>query len=186
MTPRLLERYRKEIVPAMMQKFGWKNPMQVPRLSKIVINMGVGIGATDIKILEAAINNLAAITGQKPVMRRAKKSISNFKLKQGAPIACMVTLRRRQMYEFFDRLISAAMPRIKDFRGLSLNSFDKEGNYTLGLSEQLIFPEVDYDTIAKVQGMNITIVINSKNKAASIELLKAFGMPFKQNLPTGV
>jgi large subunit ribosomal protein L5 len=180
MTPRLLERYKKEIVPQIMQKFGYKNPMQVPRLSKIVINMGVGIGATDIKILEAAMANLVAITGQKPVIRRAKKSISNFKLKQNAPIACMVTLRRSRMYEFLDRLISIAIPRIKDFRGLSKSSFDHDGNYTLGLTEQLIFPEVDYDSVVKVQGMNVTIVTNAKNRETALELLKQFGVPFRE------
>lgn len=180
MAPRLLERYRKEIVSGLMQKFGWKNPMQAPRLSKIVINMGVGIGATDIKILESAMANLAAITGQKPVIRRAKKSISNFKLKKGSPIGCMVTLRRNHMYEFMDRLISVAIPRMKDFRGLSATSFDHAGNYTLGLTEQLIFPEVDYDSVAKVQGMNITIVTTAKNNKEAFDLLKAFGMPFRE------
>lgn len=179
MTPRLLERYRKEIVPNMMQKFGYKNPMQVPHILKIVINMGVGIGATDIKILESAMANLAVITGQKPSIRRAKKSISNFKLKQNTPIGCMVTLRRNYMYEFLDRLISVAIPRIKDFRGLPVNSFDQGGNYTLGLTEQLIFPEVDYDSVAKVQGMNITIVTNARNNQEAQELLRQFGMPFK-------
>jgi large subunit ribosomal protein L5 len=180
MTPRLLERYRNQIVPDVMQKFSFKNPMQVPRLSKIVINMGCGPGATDIKILEAAMANLAAITGQKPVIKRAKKSISNFKLKQNAPIACMVTLRRNYMYEFLDRLISVAIPRIKDFRGLSKTSFDERGNYTLGLTEQLIFPEVDYDTVVKVQGMNVTIVTNAKSRELALELLKQFGVPFRE------
>lgn len=180
MTPRLLEKYRKEIVPSIMQKFGYKNPMRVPRLSKIVINMGVGIGATDIKILESAMANLATITGQKPIIKRAKKAISNFKLRQNAPIACMVTLRRNYMYEFLDRLILVAIPRIKDFRGLSAASFDGTGNYTLGLSEQLIFPEIDYDSVAKVQGMNITIVTTAKNKLDALELLRQFGMPFKE------
>ena len=180
MKPRLIDKYRNEIMPRMMQKFGYKNPMRVPRLAKIAINMGVGIGATDIKILEAAMANLAAITGQKPAIRRAKKSISNFKLKQNSPIACMVTLRRNIMYEFLDRLISVAIPRIKDFRGMPKTSFDGGGNYTMGLSEQLIFPEVDYDTVVKVQGMNITIVTTAKNKEEAYELLKAFGMPFRE------
>jgi len=180
MTPRIQEKYRKEIVPSMMKKFGYKNQMQVPHISKIVINMGVGIGATDIKILDSAAANLAAITGQKPVIKRAKKAISNFKLKEKAPIACMVTLRRNVMYEFLDRLISVAIPRIKDFRGLPRTSFDEGGNYTLGLNEQLIFPEVDYDTVAKVQGMNITFVMNAKNKEEALELMKQFGMPFRE------
>lgn len=178
-TPRLLERYRNEIVPSMMQRFGYKSLMQVPRLQKIVINMGVGAGASDIKILESAVDNLAAITGQKPVIRRAKKAISNFKLKKDAPIGCMVTLRRKHMYEFLDRLISVAIPRIKDFRGLSKNSFDGGNNYTLGLTEQLIFPEVDYDKVAKVQGMNVTIVTNAKTKEQALELLQQMGVPFK-------
>ncbi len=180
MKPRLLERYRNEIIKNMMQKFGYTNPMRAPRLKKIVINMGVGIGATDIKILESAAANLAAITGQKPVITRAKKAISNFKLKENSPIGCMVTLRQSFMYEFLDRLISIAIPRIKDFRGLSKSSFDQHGNYTLGLNEQLIFPEVDYDTVAKVQGMNITIVTTARNNEEALELLKQFGMPFRE------
>ena len=180
MTSRLLERYRNQIVPNMMKRFGYNNPMRVPRISKIVINMGVGLGATDIKILESAMSNLAVITGQKPAIRRAKKSISNFKLKQNAPIGCMVTLRRNYMYEFLDRLISVAIPRIKDFRGLSKASFDKQGNYTLGLSEQLIFPEFDYDIVVKVKGMNITIVINAKTDQEALALLEQFGVPFKE------
>ena len=180
MKSRLIEKYKNEIVPYMMQKFGYKNPMRAPNIVKIVINMGVGIGATDIKILDAAIANLAAITGQKPVIRRAKKSISNFKLKQNSPIACMVTLRKNIMYEFLDRFISIAIPRIKDFRGVSRASFDSAGNYTMGLSEQLIFPEVDYDSVVRVQGMNITIVTTAKNNEEAYELLKAFGMPFKE------
>lgn len=180
MKPRLVEKYNKEIVPHMMQKFGYKNPMRAPKPVKIVINMGVGIGATDIKILEAAMANLATIAGQKPAIRRAKKSISNFKLKQNSPIGCMVTLRRNHMYEFLDRLISIAIPRIKDFRGIPKTSFDKTGNYTLGLNEQLIFPEVDYDSVVKVQGMNITIVTTAKNNEEAYELLKSFGMPFRE------
>jgi len=180
MKPRLQERYNNEIVPHMKQKFGYKNTLRVPRLVKIAINMGVGIGATDIKILESAMANLTAITGQKPVIKRAKKSISNFKLKQNSPIGCMVTLRRNHMYEFLDRLISVAIPRIKDFRGLSRTSFDQTGNYTIGLSEQLIFPEVEYDNVTRVQGMNITIVTTAPNNEEAQELLKSFGMPFKE------
>jgi large subunit ribosomal protein L5 len=180
MKPRLQERYNNEIVPRMKEKFGYKNTLRVPKLVKIVINMGVGIGATDIKILESAMANLAAITGQKPIIKRAKKSISNFKLKQNSPIGCMVTLRRNHMYEFMDRLISVAIPRIKDFRGLSRTSFDQRGNYTIGLSEQLIFPEVEYDNVTRVQGMNITIVTTASNNEEAQELLKAFGMPFKE------
>ena len=179
MIPRLQEKYKNEIVPNMMQKFGLKNPMQVPRFQKIVVNMGVGIGAEDIKILESAMDNLAAITGQRPVMTRSKKAISNFKLKKGAPIGCMVTLRRKHMYEFLDRLINVAIPRIKDFRGVSATAFDNNNNYTLGLTEQLIFPEIDYDKVAKVQGMNITIVMNAKTRKSATELLRQAGMPFR-------
>jgi large subunit ribosomal protein L5 len=179
MVPRLLETYRKEIVPAMMQKFSLKNKMAVPRLEKIVVNMGVGEALTDIKILEKAMEELAVITGQKPIIRRAKKAIANFKIKQGQPIGCKVTLRRAIMYEFMDRLINVAMPRIRDFRGVPGNSFDRGGNYTLGLSEQSIFPEIDYDKITRPQGMDITFVIkNSGSQERAKELLRLFGMPF--------
>jgi large subunit ribosomal protein L5 len=180
MVPRLLERYRNEIIPEMMQKFGLKNRFAVPRLKKIVVNMGVGEGIQDIKILEKSMEELAVITGQKPILRRAKKAIANFKIKQGHPVGCKVTLRRAIMYEFMDRLINVAMPRIRDFRGVSLDAFDKSGNYTLGLVEQSIFPEVDYDKISRTQGMDITFVItNAKNKEHAKEFLKLFGMPFK-------
>jgi large subunit ribosomal protein L5 len=179
MVPRLLEYYRKEVVPAMMQKFGFKSPMAVPHLEKIVVNMGVGEALQDIKILEKSMEELAAITGQKPIMRRAKKAISNFKIKQGQPIGCKVTLRRAHMYEFMDRLINVAMPRIRDFRGVPHDSFDKGGNYTLGLSEQVIFPEIEYDKISRSQGMDIVFVIKkAKSQEAAKELLKLFGMPF--------
>lgn len=180
MTPRLLEKYRNEIVPKMMEVFSLKNKMQVPRLEKIVINMGVGEALQDIKILDRAMEELAAITGQKPIMRRAKKAIANFKIKQGQPIGCKVTLRRTMMYEFLDRLISVALPRIRDFRGISADSFDKDGNYTLGITEQSIFLELDYDKLSRTQGMDITMVIkNVKAKEQARELLKLFGMPFK-------
>jgi len=180
MTPRLLEQYRNEIIPKMMDKFGIKNKFAVPKLEKIVVNMGVGEALTDIKILDKAIEELAAITGQKPVIRRAKKAISNFKIKQGQPIGCKVTLRRAIMYEFMDRLINVAIPRIRDFRGVPGDSFDNAGNYTLGLSEQSIFPEIDYDKITRSQGMDITFVIkNAKSKEQSKELLRLFGMPFE-------
>jgi len=182
MVPRLLEYYRKEIVPAMMQKFGFKNPMAVPHLEKIVVNMGVGEALQDIKILEKSMEELAAITGQKPIMRRAKKAISNFKIKQGQPIGCKVTLRRAHMYEFMDRLVNVTMPRIRDFRGVPKDSFDKGGNYTLGLSEQVIFPEIEYDKISRSQGMDIVFVIkNAKSQEAAKELLKLFGMPFSND-----
>jgi large subunit ribosomal protein L5 len=179
MVSRLLEYYRKEVVPAMMQKFGFKNPMAVPYLEKIVLNMGVGEALQDIKILEKAMEDMATITGQKPIMRRAKKAISNFKIKQGQPIGCKVTLRRSHMYEFLDRLINVAMPRIRDFRGVPRDSFDKKGNYTLGLSDQAIFPEIEYDKVSRSQGMDIVFVIrNAKSPEAAKELLKLFGMPF--------
>lgn len=180
MVPRLLERYRKEITPQMMEKFGIKNKLEVPVLDKIVINMGVGEGQGDIKILDKAMEELSLITGQKPLMRRAKKAIANFKIQKGNPIGCKVTLRRAMMYEFLDRLISVALPRIRDFRGILPDSFDEKGNFGLGLTEQTIFPEVEFDNINRVQGMDITIVIkNSKSKEQSRQLLSLFGMPFK-------
>ncbi len=179
MAPRLLEIYRKEIVPAMMQKFSLKNKMAVPRLEKIVVNMGVGEALQDIKILEKAMEELAVITGQKPIIRRAKKAIANFKIRQGQPIGCKVTLRRAIMYEFMDRLINVTMPRIRDFRGTPSDSFDRAGNYTLGLSEQGIFPEIDYDRMTRPQGMDITFVIkNAQSQERAKELLRLFGMPF--------
>lgn len=182
MAPRLLEKYRKEIVPQMVQQFSLKNPYAVPRLEKIVVNMGVGEALTDVKILDKAVEELATITGQKPIIRRAKKAISNFKIKQGQAIGCKVTLRRKIMYEFMDRLINIAMPRIRDFRGVPTDAFDKAGNYTLGLSEQTIFPEIEYDRISRAQGMDITFVIKKcKNVEQSRELLKLFGMPFKES-----
>jgi large subunit ribosomal protein L5 len=180
MVPRLLERYRNEIIPQMMQTFNLKNKFAVPRLDKIVVNMGVGEALQDIKILEKSMEELAIITGQRPIMRRAKKAISNFKIKQGQPIGCKVTLRRAMMYEFMDRLINVAIPRIRDFRGVSPESFDKAGNYTLGISEQTIFPEIEYDRITRTQGMDITFVINNAgSKEQAQELLRLFGMPFK-------
>lgn len=179
MVPRLLEKYRNEIVPRMMEVFSLKNRMAVPRLEKIVINMGVGEALQDVKILEKSMEELGVITGQRPIMRRVKKAIANFKIKQGQPIGCKVTLRRSMMYEFLDRMISIALPRIRDFRGVSADSFDEAGNYTLGLTEQGIFPEIDYDKLNRTQGMDITFVIkNVKSKEQSMELLKLFGMPF--------
>jgi len=180
MTPRLLEKYRNEIIPKMMETFSFKNRLAVPRLEKIVVNMGVGEALQDIKILEKAMEELSSITGQKPILRRAKKAIANFKIKQGQPIGCKVTLRRTIMYEFLDRLISIALPRIRDFRGISPDSFDEGGNYTLGITEQSIFPEIDYDKVSRMQGMDISLVIkNVKSKEQARELLKLFGMPFK-------
>ena len=179
MIPRLLEKFRKEIVPQMQEEFDLKNRYAVPRLEKIVVNMGVGEAINDIKILDKCMEELALITGQKPIIRRARKAISNFKLKKGQPIGCKVTLRRSRMYEFLDRLINIALPRIRDFRGLPPGSFDKAGNYSLGIVEQVIFPEIDYDKIARTQGMDITIVIkNAKSTDCARQLLKLFGMPF--------
>ena len=179
-TPRLLERYRSDIVPKLMQDLGLKNRMAVPRVEKIVVNMGVGEALQDIKILERSMEELCTITGQKPIMRRAKKAISNFKVRQGGPVGCKVTLRRARMYEFMDRLINVSLPRIRDFRGVPLDSFDKAGNYTLGLTDQGIFPEIEYDKISRTQGMDITFVIkNAKKTEHARELLKLFGMPFE-------
>lgn len=180
MVPRLQERYRKEIVPQLMEKFSLKNPWACPRLEKVVINMGVGEALQDVKILDKAMDDLGLISGQKPLLRRAKIAIANFKIKQNNPIGCKVTLRRARMYEFIDRFINVALPRIRDFRGVPLDSFDKAGNYTYGLTEQGIFPEIDYDRITRTQGMDITFVIkNAKKKEHSQELLKLLGMPFR-------
>jgi len=177
--PRLLEKYRKEIVPAMMQKFGFKNKLQVPHLEKIVVNMGVGLGAHDIKPLEEASKELALIAGQRPVITKARKSISNFKVRKGSSIGCKVTLRASKMYEFLDRLVNVALPRIKDFRGLSRNAFDANGNYSLGITEQTIFPEVDIDKLKRLQGMDVTLVTTASTYDLAFELLKAFGFPFR-------
>jgi large subunit ribosomal protein L5 len=179
MAPRLKEKYAKEIAPALMKEFNYKSPMQIPKLSKIVVNMGVGEAVQDVKNLDGAIQDLTMIAGQKPVIRRAKKSISNFKLRSGMPIGCMVTLRHERMYEFLDRLLSFAIPRIRDFRGVPGRSFDGRGNYTLGVKEQLIFPEIDFDKIDKTRGMDITFVTTAKRDEEAKALLKAFGIPFK-------
>ena len=182
MATRLQDKYVQEIIPKMMEKFSLKNKLSVPRIEKIVINMGVGEAIADVKILEKSMDELAQITGQRPVMRRAKKAISNFKIKQGQAVGCKVTLRKKMMFEFMDRLINIAMPRIRDFRGVPTASFDKAGNYTLGLNDQSIFPEIEYDRISRAQGMDITFVIkNSKSDAQSRELLRFFGMPFKES-----
>ncbi len=178
--PRLLERYRKELAPQLAKKFGHKSVFQVPRLKKIVINMGVGKGVEDIKILESAMADLTAITGQKPVINRAKKDIANFKIRKGVPVGCKVTLRGARMYEFFDRLVNVALPRIRDFRGVSTDSFDGEGNYALGLHEQTIFPEIEYDKVPRAQGMDIIIAINTKSAEESRELLRLLGVPFRK------
>ncbi|MBU0881722.1 MAG: 50S ribosomal protein L5 [Candidatus Omnitrophica bacterium] len=176
--PRLLERYRSEISQELMKLLGYKNKYAVPRLTKIVINIGLGEAAADIKFLDAAQQELAMITGQKPVVTKAKKAIANFKIRKGSSIGCKVTLRKAMMYEFLDRLISVVIPRIRDFRGLSLKSFDGTGNYSFGLNEQSIFPEVDADKITKVHGMDITVVTTAKTEKETYEFLKLIGMPF--------
>ena len=175
---RLSETYKRDVVPALMKRFNYKNIMQVPHLEKIAINIGVGQATQDPKLVEAAVRDLEAITGQKVVVTRSKKAISNFKLRENMPIGCRVTLRRTQMYEFLDRFISICVPRIRDFRGLSDKSFDGRGNYTIGVKEHTIFPEIDVDKITKVFGMDITIVTTAKTDQESYELLKAFGVPF--------
>lgn len=172
--------YREKIIPHMMEKFNYKSIMEVPKLEKIVINMGVGDAVQNAKLLDSAVEELALISGQKPVITRAKKSIAGFRLREGMPIGVKVTLRGERMYDFLQKLIRVALPRVRDFRGVSNNSFDGRGNYTLGVKEQLIFPEIDYDKISKVRGMDITIVTTSKTDEEARELLAQFGMPFKR------
>ncbi|HVC99503.1 MAG TPA: 50S ribosomal protein L5 [Pirellulales bacterium] len=179
MPPRLQERYEKEVLPALMKKLGRTNRLSLPRLEKIVINMGVGTAISEKKHLEEAVSALAQISGQKPAVTRSRKSIANFKLREGMEIGCKVTMRGVRMYEFLDRLISLALPRVRDFRGLSPNAFDGHGNYSLGLSEQLVFPELNPDKYTRVQGMNISIVMSTNSNDESRELLRGLGMPFK-------
>jgi len=176
---RLLDRYNSEIVPALMKEFGFKSVMQVPKLQKIVVNMGLGEAIQNVKILDSASDELAAIVGQKAVITKAKKSIAGFKLRAGMPIGCMVTLRRTQMYEFLDRLLNIALPRVRDFKGVSPKGFDGSGNYTLGIKEHLIFPEIHYDKIDKIKGLNISIVTSAKTDEEGRALLKALGIPFR-------
>ncbi|RLB07513.1 MAG: 50S ribosomal protein L5 [Deltaproteobacteria bacterium] len=176
---KMKEFYHKEVVPALMKRFNYKNVMQVPKLEKIVINMGLGEAIQNIKILDSAVEEIAAITGQRPVITKAKRSIAQFKLRAGMPIGCMVTLRKERMYEFLNRLINVALPRVRDFRGLSPHSFDGRGNYALGIREQIIFPEINYDKIDKIKGMNIVIVTTAKTDEEGRELLKLMGMPFR-------
>lgn len=175
---RLHEQYETTVRPALMEEFGYKNPMQVPRLEKIVVNMGVGEAVQDSKKAEAAAADLTAITGQHPVITKAKRSIATFKLREGMPIGCKVTLRRERMYEFLDRLITVALPRVRDFRGISGKSFDGRGNFALGLKEQLVFPEIDYDRVDATRGMDVVIVTTARTDAEAKALLKAFDMPF--------
>ena len=177
-TPRMKQRFRDELVPALQQELGLENVMQVPRLDKIVVNMGIGDAVKDGRLLDAAVDDLTTITGQKPVVTKARKSIAGFKLREGMPIGAKVTLRGDRMWEFYDRLVSLALPRIRDFRGMSPRSFDGHGNYTMGVTEQLIFPEIDYDKVAEVRGMDITIVTTATTDDEARSLLAALGFPF--------
>jgi len=176
---RLMELYTKEVIPQLMKEFGYKNIMQVPKLEKIVVNMGLGEAIQNVKILDSAAEELAAITGQKAVVTKAKKSIAAFKLRQGMPIGCMVTLRRERMYEFLDRLLNISLPRVRDFKGISPKGFDGRGNYSLGVKEQLIFPEINYDKVDKIKGLNISIVTTAKTDEEGRALLRCLGMPFR-------
>jgi large subunit ribosomal protein L5 len=176
--PRLKEHYEKSVLPELMKRFSLANPMQAPRLRKIVVNMGVGDALVNIKMLDAAVAELAQITGQRPSVRKAKKSIANFKLREGQPIGCMVTLRGARMYEFYDRLVNVALPRIRDFRGVPARSFDGRGNYTLGVTEQIIFPEINYDQLDKVRGMDVIVTTTAKTDEEARELLRLFNFPF--------
>ncbi len=177
--PRLRDKYKKDVVPALMKRFAYTNPNQVPRLSKIVINMGLGEAVANPKIIDSAVVELTSISGQKPIVTRSKKSIANFKLRQGLPIGVMVTLRRERMWEFLDRLVTLSLPRVRDFRGTSARAFDGAGNYTLGLKEQIVFPEINFDKVDKVKGMNITIVTSAESNEEAKELLGQLGMPFR-------
>ncbi|MEM7411728.1 MAG: 50S ribosomal protein L5 [Myxococcota bacterium] len=180
MTPRLQDRYRSEIVGKLSEEFGFKNVHQVPRLEKVVVNMGIGEATQNPKLLERATEELGQITGQKAVLRRARKSIANFKLRAGQPIGCSVTLRGARMWEFFDRLVSVSLPRVRDFKGVSPKAFDGRGNYSLGIREQIIFPEIDYDAVERITGVNVTVVTSAENDAEGKALLTHLGMPFRQ------
>lgn len=180
MVPRMLERYRNEVVPKLTEEFSYKNVHQVPSLTKIVVNVGLGEATQNGKLLEVAAEELASITGQKPVIRRARKSIANFKLRMGQQIGCMVTLRSERMWEFFDRLVSVSLPRVRDFKGVSPKAFDGRGNYSLGIREQIIFLEVDYDSVERITGMNITMVTTAKTDSEGRALLAHLGLPFRQ------
>ena len=177
---RVAKKYKEEVVPALVKKFGYTTPMQAPRFEKIVINIGVGDATQNAKLLEDSVNELATITGQHPVVTKAKKSIATFKLREGQAIGCKVTLRGTRMYEFYDKLVSIALPRVRDFRGVSKNAFDGHGNYTLGVKEQLIFPEIDYDKVSKIRGMDIVIVTTANTDEEAHELLMLMGMPFRR------
>lgn len=179
MAARLRERYRKEVVPALMKRFGYTNPMAVPKITKVVVNIGMGEASQNIKLLDTAAAELGLITGQKAIVTRAKKSIANFKIRKGMPIGCCVTLRGDRMFEFLDRLSSVVLPRVRDFKGLSPNSFDGRGNYTLGLRDQLVFPEIDYTRVDKIKGMNVTITTTARSDEEGRELLKLLGVPLR-------
>jgi len=181
MTPRLKERYREEVVPALMKEFGYRNVMQAPRPEKMTVNVGLGEAVSDAKALDSASNDVAVITGQRPVITRAKKSISNFKLREGMPIGVMVTVRGGRMWEFMDRLVNAALPRLRDFQGVSPNSFDGRGNFSMGLREQLIFPEIDYDKIDRIRGLQINIITTAKTDEEGKRLLELLGVPFARS-----
>lgn len=178
---RLHEKYKAEIAPALMQKFGYKSPMQIPKLEKVVINIGLGEAKDNAKVIEAACNDLALITGQKPIVTKARKSVANFKIREGMSIGCKVTLRSEKMYEFVDKLFNVALPRVRDFRGINPNGFDGRGNYALGLKEQLIFPEIDYDKIDKIRGMDINFVTTAASDEEAKEMLTLMGAPFARS-----
>ncbi len=180
MVPRLAEKFQKEIVPRLQKEFGYKNVMEVPRIVKIVVNAGVGDAKQDYKMMDAAVSEIETITGQHPMVKRARKSVAGFKVRAGMPVGCSVTLRGARMWEFLDRMISLALPRIKDFQGVSSRGFDGRGNYNLGLREQLIFPEIDYDKVARVRGMNVSIVSTAKTDEEAMSLLRELGMPFSR------
>jgi large subunit ribosomal protein L5 len=177
--PRLQDHYTNEVVPKMKERFGYRNPMQVPRIEKVIVNMGLGEAIENAKIIDSAAGEIGLITGQRPVVTKARQSISNFKLRQGLPIGVKVTLRRDRMYFFLDKLMGIALPRVRDFKGVSPKGFDGRGNYTLGVKEQIIFPEINYDKIDKIKGMNITIVTTARTDEEGLELLRLFGMPFR-------
>ena len=180
MTPKLLEKYKKEVAPRLKDQFSYSSPMQIPNLVKIVVNIGVSEAKVDMKYMEASINELATITGQRPMMKRARRSVAGFKVREGMPVACCVTLRSSKMWEFVDRLISAALPRIKDFQGVTRRGFDGRGNYNLGLREQLLFPEIEYDKVIRMRGMNISFVTSASTDEEAFALLSELGMPFNK------
>jgi large subunit ribosomal protein L5 len=179
MISRMQQRYRTDVVPALMKRFDWKNPMAVPKVAKVVVNIGMGEASQNVKLLDVAALELGQITGQRAVLTRAKKSIANFKIRRGMPIGCCVTLRGERMYEFLDRLCNVVLPRVRDFKGLSPNAFDGRGNYTLGLKDQLVFPEIDYTRVDKIKGMNITLTTTAKNDEEGRELLRLLGVPLR-------